>query len=262
MAINPCGVFEKFDPLEGEIPSEYNITFDYIVFMARKYLEGKTSGEIISIYERISKLYDETHASGAGINRLIEELEAKEKGLEHAIQPFTDSQNLLECWNIYRKENKVLDGVKWSEIFASQTLAFVSLSVLDEKEYEFCEDEQDDWDLYNASYKIATWGFDAMESLGYATMCYTIENHENNHSAVVEDLLNRKIKERNVKAITARHSKVNALKKEFLEYYSNGVFQSKADASRRFYEALPPEKKSLLVPTNAVRTLSQSLPKE
>ena len=261
MALSPNGAFEGFDPMEGGVPSYHTEAFDYVLFMARKYLQGKTSKDVVSIYQKVNEVIAETNSGAIALDKLGEMIETQEKGMKHTVKPFTNSQHLLESWNKYRKEKKILKGVKWSEMFAAQALVFSGFSVTDEKEMNPNDEELKDWDLYNISYQVAMWGFDAMESIGYATMCYAIESNESSYNDVIDDLLSQRVKERNQKAVEARHGKINALKEEFRNYYFNGDFQSRAEAARRFYKNLPEDKQSLLVPTNAVRTLTQSLPK-
>jgi hypothetical protein len=65
------------------------------------------------------------------------------------------------------------------------------------------------------------------------------------------------------KAAQKRHEPRNRLKQDFFDFWmqGKGSFRSRADAARRFYKSLPPEKRKLLVESNAIRTLTQALAK-
>ncbi|MDP2242175.1 MAG: hypothetical protein Q8K18_18715 [Burkholderiales bacterium] len=63
------------------------------------------------------------------------------------------------------------------------------------------------------------------------------------------------------KAAQKRHEPLNQLKQEFCDFWGRGKHQSRAEAARRFYASLPADKKRLLVPSNAERTLTAALSK-
>ena len=75
----------------------------------------------------------------------------------------------------------------------------------------------------------------------------------------IEQAVRKQISQRSSEAIRKRHSKVAQLKQELFEYYATGDFPSKAQAVRRFINELTHDKRNLLAPTNAERTLLEAL---
>jgi hypothetical protein len=77
--------------------------------------------------------------------------------------------------------------------------------------------------------------------------------------AGIEEKVRASIRQRNTKAAYKRHEKTSQLKQEFIEYYVSGEFPSQAEAARVFLRSIDDDKRTLLAPTNAERTLLDAL---
>lgn len=92
----------------------------------------------------------------------------------------------------------------------------------------------------------------AMEALGYAERLSFSESE-------LTERLRVEISTRNAKAGKQRHAKIEGLKEQYRAYYGAHGDLSKAEAARRFLASLPEHESRLLSPSNAERTLVQSL---
>lgn len=75
----------------------------------------------------------------------------------------------------------------------------------------------------------------------------------------VQQKLSRSRKEKAANAATMKHFPIAELKEEFYNFYIKREYPSIVEAARRFLAQLPEEKKQLLTPSNAPRTLSEFL---
>ena len=257
MAINPLYVFDDFDPLTGESPESHQLACDHIIHRSRTILSQRTKEDIYAINELNRYILSEFHSA---IDDLLLEIEANERGGPKA-KHTTESEALLKCVEKYELDSDEINNLKWSDMFAVQALSFVSLVCTEEREHnELPENIRNNTNRqYENLYSAGMWALDAMESLGYAEMFNALEQKEHEINTNIEKVVVEKISLKNKKAGIARHSKSTALKKEFIQYYQSREFPSMSNAADMFLNQLNDEKRKILAPTNAKRTLIGAL---
>lgn len=137
----------------------------------------------------------------------------------------------------------------WPSWFAAMALGHLAESML--KVEEVANPSDDSYPRDNAI-KAAEHLAYAVEAVGYAERLSYRESE-------IGEQVRAEIRSRNAKAGKLRHAGVDAIKTAFVAFYKTRSHLSGAEGARRFYAALPDQKKRLLSPQNYVRTLVQSL---
>ena len=256
MATYPDYEFIYFDPLTGESPYDYQLACDHIIHRSRTLLLQRTKEEMYEINELCRYIISEFHNT---FDDLL--LSFDEESGEFTGKQTTESEKLLKCVEKYDIDSYEIKNLKWSEMFAVQALSFVSLASFDEHAHNKLHEsvKSNANRQYETLYNISTWVLDAMESLGYAEMFNALEQKEHEINVNIEKVVVAKISLKNKKAGIARHAKSTALKKEFIDYFQSGYFPSMSNAADTFLNQLDDEKRRILAPTNAKRTLTEAL---
>lgn len=139
-------------------------------------------------------------------------------------------------------------NINWPIWFAVLAKAFCLCAIREQR--RFVEE------VRNGANDISEWNLrrigdsmcNAVEAITYAERLMN-----------ADDSLREKVREFTKRAAVSRHAATNALKEEFSTYFGSKKFPSRAEAARKFYESLPADKKRLLKPTNAIRTLTESI---
>lgn len=242
--------FVAFDPLTGT-PSQFVAgRFGQIACRARKILSGRNRSEIVSAADTLSWLLLAGAAQEINFDSL--EREAKELDEEKSdSSPLTlsDAQLLARAVETVSLEdiNEAVPNLNLAELYAVLALGLIDEAAEWEQHYMRAGYAQDD-SIFPVA--LSPYAVDAMEAV---CMAESVQGD-------VPRLQAAKIisgKSRNAALI--RHQATNELKREFILFCRSGNFKSKADAARRFYDSLDEEKRRLLAPTNAIRTLKEAL---
>lgn len=233
--------------LDGELPEFGRFTFIYIVERARRLLSNcdpERSKDQLDELDWFPLILD----PGRFIPEASETIRAVEPGERDSTQPSLVYHHMEEFDQADRK------GFAWSEYFALMSLNCISQVWL----YEYM--------FRNAAFKgsepteamlntLVNLAAEAAEAISLGEQLLEREKADNN----VDLLVNKKISERNSEVATNRHERITKLKQEFFTYYDTDDLPSQAVVARRFLNELTDDKRELLAPTNAERTLLESL---
>lgn len=248
--------WEAFDPLEGEAPHYVEGKMGAIATRARHIVGHRSREEIEKIGDLLSYLSEHPAAVDAHLavlDAMAAALEQKEAAPAPALP--SEPQALLAAQEAYSLEDyEDIPNLTWAEVFA--TLALVLMAEASERErwYEQqgrAEDDSLHW------LNCAPYAVEAMEAVCLGEGFLRWENTE----AAAQRLVKKKMSLNARKGGIQRHAATNQLKREFFHYYGENARLSQREAAKRFYEALPEEKKKLLAETNYLRTLTDALSK-
>jgi len=258
--------FSNFDPLDGEIDySEFcwGDETGRVIFRARAVLENVSKEDIDEAISLIDWMVSQVESTDNQLERRQREIANRDEITEI----FMERMKRFCCSVIQIKELEdeydlcSLQGNqtwKWSQLYALYTLNIIGDAV--ERAI-----------IINRDYKGATYFgrslanyvsyylFEAYEMLAIAERKCV----EENITDYVEKQTRSKISMRNQSAAIQRHAPVRKLKDEFITWYREnereGFFKSKTQAATKFFDNCSEEKRKLLAPTNAVRTLLDAL---
>lgn len=242
--------FEWFDPKTGLPPDEFFGKLKGITGRARVILKARSAEEIIAMTDVISWLMSHEQVIQNIVGSIsVDDEETIDESLYDDV--FDEAKILLFCVeNVELDFAHEIDGLTWQELFAAHSLACIA---------DVCkrihENGPDPTPMTKetAPMFIGSDALDAME-------CVCIAESLIRQDETKQDI-KKKFSLQKQEAARVRHSNTDELKEDFIHYYEAGEFPSKAEAARKFYNGLPPEKKKLLKPTNAVRTLNSALRK-
>lgn len=256
--------FSHFDPLNGE-PPEYICSKAKIqLYQARKILKNRTNEEIYSGAEIISWLSSHDDISEHNWSELMYEANALDNDEEYESEtdiyscPYANDL-LLSMKILDISDYEEFNNATWPELFAILALGMIA-NGYENFNYRKEQYNQEAHDSY--AFKILGNSFiDATECIGIAKYIMNLDilrkEFKEDALSEIKEKQSLQGKEDSIK----RHSKVNKLKRECYKYYyslkKSGI--SKRQAAHDFYEALPPERKRLLAPTNANRTLAEGI---
>lgn len=239
--------FEYFNPLKDEAPNRFLEKPQGIVVKARAILEKRTLEEIYSISDVVSWLLSHEVV----INKILSGLEQCADD-NYVYQDYDDmfdeAKHLLYCLERVELDfSHNVPNLSWPEIFATHALACIADAYQRDQELKHSpwRDEADVMEIIGADI------LDAME-------CICIAESLIRQTNTVQKV-KQKVSLQKQNAAYLRHADSNQLKREFIHFYLSGTHKSRADAARRFYDSLPPNRKRILKPTNAVRTLTDGL---
>jgi len=242
--------FVAFDPLTG-IPSQFVAgRFAQIACRARKILSGRNRSEIIAAADTLSWLLlgDAAHeVKSSLLERQAKELEEGNSDSSHLT--LSDAQLLARVMETVSLEdiNEAVPNLAVPELYAVLALGLIDEAAEWEQHYMRASYAEDD-----AIYPVALspYAVDAMEAV---CMAECLQRAEPSRQAA------KIISEKNRNAAMKRHSRINELKRQFIEFFLAGTFKSMAEAARRFYDGLEEGRRKLLAPSNAIRTLTVAL---
>lgn len=242
--------FQAFDPLTGEPPDILENKAENIVYRARRLLAKRNLEQVFAIADTLSWLLSTDVAQAYQAAQLKLSMgKSEESPIAAHIDPF-DEVNTLSHLMVYfslDELNDDLPDLAWSEIFAVLALGLMDEASEWVKKYEKQYVPVDDFT------RVSTLGPYLVEAMGAVSMAEYAVQLEHMHKE------RQKISNVRRKAALQRLKGVSALKRELIEFYHKGKFKSLAEAVRCFYAGLDNEKKRLLAPTNAERTLRQAL---
>lgn len=242
--------FVAFEPLTGT-PSHFVAgRFRQIVYRARKILSGRSRREVVATADTLSWLLLCDAAQEINLDlleRQAEELE-EENGDSNPLT-LSDAQLLAHIVETVSLEdiNEAVPNLTAPELYAVLALGLIDEAAEWEQHYMQAGYAEDD-SIYPIA--LSPYAVDAMEAV---CMAECLQRSEPSRQAA------KIISEQNRKAAIKRHSLINELKRQFIEFFLAGTFKSMAEAARRFYDGLEEGRRKLLAPTNAIRTLTDAL---
>jgi len=256
--------FSHFDPLKGELPDYTCSKARAKVEEARYILRNRSNKEIYSGAEIISWLSQHEVVSEHNWSELLKDAKALDNGEDYERDNIGsscyDAKNLLTGMvTLDISEYDEFKNATWPELFAIIALG---------KFADACENTNYRNQFYDKdTNKILAYGYFGNASVD-ATECLCIAKNIMNQDKIrseIEDDISNNIKKKQSlhgkEGSIKRHAKVNQLKRDCFEYFrsvkENKV--SKRQAAHDFFESLPHERKYLLAPTNAVRTLAEGI---
>jgi hypothetical protein len=253
--------FRYFNPKTGEAPEFFNHMFSQIIERARALLDKRTQLQIRAAWKAIQWMSEDERIESQKWERLLREAESP-AGQPIAYDPTSDSDTgrLMACREIIDvSDYKKFPNGSWPEYFAVLALAHTGLA---------CDDEHrrkprrrvEDADRYENHMRDIDghWAIHAMEAITTAEWIKREELLLHSQSSLVLDEHKKRISLQARSAAIARHSKTDALKREFIKYRLSNSDLSAAAAARQFLESLVGERRRILAPTNAMRTLSNA----
>lgn len=255
-AVRTLFAFEAFDPLEGEPPNTVGSKLRVIASRARRIVATRNRTEIIAAADIISWLTESESFIKVRMDAIRKETQERKGTValdgSGQVGNFGFGQDIrdLICVMDRMSLEGISDGVpnvSWPELFAVFSLGIIDGAVEFDRSYGTLA--QEDADFYHQW--IGQRALDAMEAVCTAEGLLRHEQMQKEQQKARSDA--------NQRAALKSHQATNNLKREFIHFYLQGNYSSYAEAARRFYEGLEPEKKKLLKPTNAVRTLTDAL---
>jgi hypothetical protein len=231
--------------LDGELPKFARFTFIYLVERARRLLANcdlEKSKEKIDDLDWFPLILD----PGRFIPDVSEQLREIEPHERDATQPSLVYQHVQDF------DHGDLKGYAWSEYFALMALNCVSQVWLYEALFEDSGFKEGKYVRYLQN-TLAHFTAEAAEAVTLGEQ--VLERESGN----LELYGSKKISVRKSAAVKKRHEKITHLKQEFFISYDTGDFLSQAAAVKKFLGELTNEKRKLLVPTKAERTLLSAL---
>jgi len=231
--------------LDGELPLFARFTFIYLVERARRLLDNsdlEKSKEKLDDLDWFPLILDP--------DRFIPDASEKLREVEPHERDATQPSLVYHHMQDFEQDD--LKGYTWSEYFALMALNCISQVWLYEALFANTDFKESEYVRYLQN-ALAHFTAEAAEAV---TLGEQILERE---SGNVELLVSKKFSERNSAAVQKHHEKITQLKQEFFTYYDTGDSPSQAAVVRKFLGELTNEKRKLLAPTNAERTLLGAL---
>ena len=221
----------------------------------------------------MSRLFDRAMAIIGGDRTLLNSLLFDNRMLKDLLERTAKTQKGSSrnyshlFWSLQFHEMFDSQDVCWSRQLAMESIVLLSDAMffdvygLPLDEFEYDEHSHTLVEIDSGLCEFINYVVEAGELIALAEL---VAN--NNHSPT---LLQRENKsealdssgEQQRRAARIRHQPVADLKQECYEFYKSGNFKSYADAARRFYNQLHPEKSKLLKPDNAEKLLAEAIGK-
>jgi hypothetical protein len=233
--------------LDGELPIFARFTFIYLVERARRLLANcdlEKSKEKLDDLDWFPLILDP--------DRFISDASEKLREIEPHERDATQPSLVYHHMQDFDQDD--LKGYTWSEYFALMALNCISQVWLYEALFEDPDFKESEYIRYLQN-TLAHFTAEAAEAVTLGEQLLERERASGN----VELLVSKKISERHSAAVRRRHEKITQLKQEFFTYYDTGGLLSQAVAVRKFLGELTNEKRKLLAPTKAERTLLGAL---
>jgi len=233
--------------LDGEMPEDYKFEFVNVVERAKRLL-GRWD------YHELKEQIDD-------INWLIFKLDLERRnptGESGVVDPGEKDATIPSLIRNHIDEIELNQDTdfSWSQYFGLLALGIIGEALATIHVVENYEVD----DMRGAlPAKMGSAAIDAVEAVSFGEAFLDAERRETSIEAHIELKTKKSISLRNSKAAIQSHSKINKLKQDFIQFYLSGEHQSRAEAARRFLMRSSEERRSLLVPTNAVRTLTDAL---
>ena len=231
--------------LDGELPIFARFTFIYLVERARRLLANcdlEKSKEKLDDLDWFPLTLDPDRFI-PNASEVLREIEPHERD---ATQPSLVYHHMQDF------DQDDLKGYTWSEYFALMALNCISQVWLYETLFESADFKESEYFRYLQN-TLAHFTAEAAEAVTLGEQL--LERESGNE----ELLVSKKISERNSVAVKKHHEKITQLKQGFFAYYDTGDFPSQAAAVRKVLGELTNEKRKLLAPTKAERTLLDAL---
>jgi hypothetical protein len=252
--------FDRFDPKEGYYVEYFNTFFPDISDRARKLLNHRSRDEIKAAALIIDWLINE-QCRERMFDALLKDATALDEGrFEESTWPTGPTKELLHCLDLIELDDKEdFPNATAAEFVAVLALCLAGLA------YEAQENmKKKGFSGFQSRYWSQTGSFaiEAMEAIVTAEFLTQGDRaHQGAH--LVEHAVKHKISLQASRAARKRFEPISRLKHEFINWYGEhieaGKFHSRAQAAQQFYDSLPPDKKKLLTPSNAQRTLLDAL---
>lgn len=252
--------FEKFDPLKGELPDYLSHNGNKAIDNARLILKDRTTEEIYAGQEIIAYLLTSDYMQKYRWNELDEKYINNIKQEEKPTYSCSFAEDLLICM----KELDVSDYDEFKDATWSELFAVLALGLIADAMENFTVHQMHPHEAMKETFSYESIGDGIIE----ATECIAIAIGLNKYDNTLEELkmqaLQKEKKKQSLQGLKGaikRHSPVNELKRECYEYFisHNDKDIKKREAASEYYEALPNERKRLLAPTNAIRTLAEGI---
>ncbi|WP_297359872.1 hypothetical protein, partial [Acidiferrobacter sp.] len=171
-----------------------------------------------------------------------------------------DTARLLACRELIDVgDYRQFPNGTWPEYFAVLALIHIGLACDDEhdrrrRKASFREEQ---WENTTQE-AIAYWVFDAIEAITTAEWIQREDLLRVTQSLYIQAETTKHISLKAQSAAIARHAKTDTLKEEFIAYRLAHPKNSTAAVARQFLDSLDADRRRILAPTNAVRTLTSA----
>ena len=256
--------FSYFDPLHDELPDYLRTYGNHILINARTILKNRTNKEIYSAAEIIWWMVRQDHIVKVLTDKLFSTAIALDNDLDEEddeyfyICPFVEE--LLICSSEFDISNyEDFKNATWPELFAVLALGMIADGFED-----FTEHQKHHNEVSRETYSYEALGCAFIEATESMSIAKNIINNKDESpdtkEKIIKEIKNKQRLQGQRDAIK-RHSNINNLKRECYEYFCSIKDKdiSKRQAAHDFYESLPRERKRLLAPTNATRTLAEGI---
>lgn len=233
--------------LDGELPKFARFTFIYLVERARRLLDNcdlEKSKEKLDDLDWFPLILDP--------DRFIPDASEKLREIEPHERDATQPSLVYHHMQDFDQDD--LKGYTWSEYFALMALNCISQVWLYEALFEETGFKESEYIRYLQNV-LAHFTAEAAEAVTLGEQLSERERDGGN----AELLVSKKISEGNSAEVKKRHENIAQLKQDFFTYYDTADNPSQAVAVRKFLGELTNEKRKLLAPTKAERTLLGAL---
>ena len=254
--------FSLYDPFDGEV-SFLSDGFEHVAKRARKILINRTREQIYNAAEIYNWINSHETLSDYRWEKLgkkaiaIDEGKSTKEFDEHHY--WTETDDLVYASSSFDISNyDEFPNAKWEELFAVMSLGFIA-DALDNYNHSVGQNDPQ----FEASFieNFAYYLLGAMDAVCTAEQIQMKNQLENDIEIKTNESVKEKLRLNGQKGAIKKNAQTNALKKECFHYYlklkNEGI--SKRQAAHDFYEYLPTERKRLLAPTNAIRTLAEGI---
>lgn len=252
--------YQYYHPLEGGPPNCFYLEFEEIQSRARILLAQRSEFHIRRITEVIEEMLRDDQVMIRPLEQLEKELQAaNDETVPRYPRHESYVSNLANCRDLFELDKiKMVGELYWSEIFAVLALAIIASACEEQQHMEAspqCEAESAD-----EYHRIGEYALEAMEAIVLAEGLSSLESETGINQ--VPQLVEKRLSDVARKAARAKQAPLNALKREFADFFGTGSHATKAEAARNFYAQLSDEKKRRLNERTYVRVLTESLKKE
>lgn len=254
--------FKHFNPKTGDVPQFFTHKFTIIAERARELLKARSKPQIRAAWEAIQWMSHDAKIQKLIWAQLTREAEAidNDQFLRDNSVTYSDVACLIACRELLNVgDYKKFPNGTWPEYFAVLALAHIGLACADEHHNRKRKSFESE-DIYENLLRDLEghWAINAMEAITAAEWIKREELLQSTQSSRILDEHKKRTSLQASAAAIVRHSKSAALKADFIKFKLAHPDLSTAAVARRFIETLTGERRRILQPTNAVRTLTNA----
>lgn len=254
--------FKHFNPKTGDVPEFFSSKFQTIAERAREILKARSGPRIRAAWRAIQWMSEDDRIQKQIWEQLMQEAQALDNGTPFQKRPAIrgDVSKLMACRELINiGDYRQFPGGTWPEYFAVLALAHIGIACDDEHHHRYKKKAHTRDRYENLMQELeGYWAIRAMEAVTTAEWIGREENILRSQSTRILNEHKKRISLQAKEAAIARHSKTAKLKDEFIQFKLAHPDVSAAEAARRFHTSLTGERRKILQPTNAVRTLTNA----